>query len=110
MANLESINGITLVTEATAADSGFMSSYNPGSKYFCANGLEVTISERTDAQGGYTASWTFEGESYSMDLAADVILIGGAWDSEVASVSIIMNGGTAGDVGDAQSIISTAAA
>ncbi|MBE6385631.1 MAG: hypothetical protein E7048_08210, partial [Lentisphaerae bacterium] len=94
MANLESINGITLVTEATAADSGFMSSYNPGSKYFCANGLEVTISERTDAQGGYTASWTFEGESYSMDLAADVILIGGAWDSEVASVSIIMNGGT----------------
>ena len=98
MATITTENGVTIVTGATAADTGFIQSYNPGSSYFCANGLEVTVSERSDAQAGYTVSWTYEGVAYSKDLTADVVLIGGGWDTEVASASIIINGGTVNEV------------
>ena len=97
MATITTENGVTIVTGATAADTGW-GAFTPGSSYFCANGLEVTVSERTDSQSGYTVSWTHEGVAYSQDLTADVVLIGGGWNTEVASASIIMNGGTVNDV------------
>ena len=97
MATITTENGVTIVTGATAADTG-LGLYTPGSSYFCANGLEVTVSERSDSQAGYTVSWTYEGVAYSRDLTADVVLIGGGWNTEVASASIIINGGTVNEV------------
>ena len=85
-------NGVTLVTGATTADSGF--AMQGSGKYFCANGLAVTISERTDSEAGYTATWMYGGTEYSLDLGADVIVCGGSWDGEVASTSVTVNGGT----------------
>ena len=90
-------NGITIVTGATAADSG-LGSYHPGSKFFCANGLKVTISARTDGEGGFTASWNYNGTEYTENFSSDVTVIGGSWDGEVASTEIVMTGGTVRDI------------
>ena len=85
-------NGVTVVTGATKAESGF--DWQKSSSYFCANGLAVTISAREDGEAGFTASWTFEGEAYSMNFGSEYTVCGGSWDGEVASSSITMTGGT----------------
>ena len=83
---IENINGITIVT-------GEALDWQRSTKYFCANGNAVTISQRADGKAGFTATWSFENETYSMDFSTDYIVCGGAWDTEVASTNITMTGG-----------------
>ena len=86
-------NGISYVTGASKTETGF--DYQKGGDYFCANGLAITISERTDGEAGCKVSWQYDGVDYSMNLDSAVAVCGGSWDGEVASAEITMTGGTA---------------
>ena len=56
MAAFEEINGVTLVTGATRAETGFTMQSSDAASYFCANGLAIVIYERTDGEAGCTVS------------------------------------------------------
>ena len=88
MAAFEEINGVTLVTGATRAETGFTMQSSDAASYFCANGLAIVIYERTDGEAGCTVSWSYNGESYSKKLDAGVIICGGSWAGEVSGTDI----------------------
>ena len=87
-------NGIYYATNVTRAESGFDMQGTSKCAYFCANGLPITITDRTDGVKGCRIAWEYGGEPFAMDIPAASIVCGGGWDLPCASTSVTMSAGT----------------
>lgn len=87
-------NGIYYRENVTRSESGFSNQSPSKTTYFCANGIPITVSDRENGVKGSTVSWTYDNTTYSKDLPANAIIVGGGWDNPVEDgTSITINGG-----------------